>query len=74
MAIQSTDIVGGAGVLAYVHLIPPGAADTAHFRLQIPRNAKGKIHMIAKLNYRKFSWWNTHFAFAGVRDPQRRAS
>jgi tetratricopeptide (TPR) repeat protein len=47
-------------------LIPPGAADTVHFRLQIPKNERGKIHLQAKLNYRKFSWFNTHFAFAGV--------
>src|SRR5262249_11542715 len=25
----------------------------------------------ATLNYRKFSWWNTQWAFAGVRDPQQ---
>ena len=58
--------------VAYVHLIPPGAADTAHFLLQIPADARGKIHLTARLNYRKFSWWNTHFAFAGVRDPQQK--
>ena len=50
----------------YVHLIPPGAADTVHYRLRIPRDEKGPIHLVAKLNYRKFSWINTHFAFAGV--------
>jgi Tfp pilus assembly protein PilF len=52
--------------VVYVHLIPPGAADTAHFRLQIPENAGDKITLHAKLNYRKFSWFNTHFSFAGV--------
>ncbi len=50
----------------YVHLIPPGAADTVHFRLQVPKNAKGQIHLVARLNYRKFAWVNTHFAFAGA--------
>ena len=25
--------------------------------------------MHAKLNYRKFQWWNTQFAFGGVPDP-----
>ncbi len=49
----------------YVHLIPPGAADTVHFRLQIPRDAHGHIHLLARLNYRKFAWVNTQFAFAG---------
>jgi Flp pilus assembly protein TadD len=52
--------------VVYVHLIPPGAADTAHFRLYIPENAGDKITLHAKLNYRKFSWFNTHFSFAGV--------
>lgn len=49
----------------YVHLIPPGAADTVHFRLRIPRDARGHIHLVARLNYRKFAWINTQFAFAG---------
>jgi tetratricopeptide (TPR) repeat protein len=50
----------------YAHLIPPGAADTAHFRLHIPDAAGEKITLNAKLNYRKFMWWNTQFAYAGV--------
>lgn len=50
----------------YVHLIPPGAADTVHYRLLVPKNESGKLHLTAKLNYRKFSWINTQFAFAGV--------
>ena len=52
----------------YAHLIPPGAADTAHFRLEVPEDCGDEIKLTAKLNYRKFSWWNTQFAFAGVRD------
>jgi tetratricopeptide (TPR) repeat protein len=56
--------------VAYVRLIPPGAADTVHYRLQIPPDCSGKIHLKAKLNYRKFSWWNTQFSFAGIRDPE----
>src|SRR5437867_5175219 len=52
--------------VVYVRLIPPGAADTAHFRLHILENAGDKITLHAKLNYRKFSWFNTHFSFAGV--------
>jgi Flp pilus assembly protein TadD len=50
----------------YAHLIPPGAADTAHFRLHIPDSTGDKITLHAKLNYRKFMWWNTQFSFAGV--------
>ena len=52
--------------VVYVHLIPPGAADTAHYRLHIPETAGDKITLHARLNYRKFSWFNTHFSFAGV--------
>ena len=55
--------------VAYVRLIPPGAADTVHYRLQIPEGVSGQIQVRAKVNYRKFAWWNTQWAFAGVRDP-----
>jgi tetratricopeptide (TPR) repeat protein len=55
--------------VAYVRLIPPGAADTAHFRLKIPEDCGNTIRLKAKLNYRKFAWWNTQWAFAGIRDP-----
>ena len=54
---------------AYVRLIPPGAADTIHYRLQIPEDAGDRIVLRARVNYRKFSWWYTQWAFAGVRDP-----
>jgi len=57
--------------VVYVHLIPPGAADTAHFRMRIPENAGDKITLHAKLNYRKFGWFNTHFSFAGVEDQSQ---
>src|SRR5258705_9882044 len=52
--------------VVYVHLIPPGAADTAHFRLHIPESVGEYITLHSKLNYRKFQWWNTHFSYAGV--------
>jgi tetratricopeptide (TPR) repeat protein len=55
--------------VAYVRLIPPGAADTIHYRLDVPADAGDRIHLTAKVNYRKFSWWNTQWAYAGVRDP-----
>jgi tetratricopeptide (TPR) repeat protein len=54
--------------VAYVRLIPPGAADTVHYRLQIPEDAGDSITLRAKVNYRKFAWWNTQWAFAGVRE------
>ncbi|HXE91051.1 MAG TPA: tetratricopeptide repeat protein [Terriglobales bacterium] len=55
--------------VVYVRLIPPGAADTVHYRMKIPEDAGGKIKLEARLHYRKFAWWNTQFSFAGVRDP-----
>lgn len=55
----------------YARLIPPGAADTVHFRLRVPEDCGDKIFLTAKLNYRKFSWIETQFFFAGVRDPSQ---
>src|SRR5579859_817135 len=55
----------------YVHLIPPGAADTAHYRLHIPENAGNQITLHAKLNYRKFMWSNTQFSFGAIEDPNQ---
>ena len=49
----------------YVHAIQPGAADTVHYLLRIPKDAKGPINLTAKLNHRKFSWYYTQFAYAG---------
>ncbi len=60
-----------ARAVVYVHLIPPGAADTVHYRLRIPPNAGNLIHLEAKLHYRKFSWWNTQFSFAGELAPNQ---
>ena len=60
--------------VVYVHLIPPGAADTVHYRLPIPENAGSNITLHARLCYRKFAWWNTQFSFAGVPDPSQTTS
>jgi tetratricopeptide (TPR) repeat protein len=54
--------------VVYVHLIPPGAADTVHYRLRVPENAGNRITLHARLCYRKFAWWNTQFSFAGIPD------
>lgn len=51
--------------LLYVRLIPPGAADVAHYRIQIPEDASGPITLTTKLNYRKFSHYYTQYAYAG---------
>ena len=53
----------------YVRLIPPGAADTVHFRVAIPKDAEGPVTFEAKLNYRKFSNYYTKYAYAGVAKP-----
>ena len=49
----------------YVRLIPPGAADVAHYLVKIPKDATGPIQFTARLNYRKFAWYYTQFAYAG---------
>lgn len=54
--------------VVYVRLIPPGAADTVHYRVSVPENAGNKVTLHARLCYRKFSWWNTQFSFAGQPD------
>jgi cytochrome c-type biogenesis protein CcmH/NrfG len=54
--------------VVYVRLIPPGAADTVHYRVHIPENAGNKITLHARLCYRKFAWWGTQFSFAGRPD------
>jgi Flp pilus assembly protein TadD len=57
--------------VVYVHLIPPGAADTVHYRVHIPENSGDKITLHARLCYRKFAWWNTQFSFAGIPGPNQ---
>ena len=52
--------------VVYTRLIPPGAADTVHYRLKVPADAGSEIKLEARLCYRKFAWWNTQFSFAGV--------
>ena len=55
--------------LMYARLIPPGAADVGRFRVTVPGDAVGPLTFTARMNHRKFSWWNTQFSYAGVRDP-----
>jgi len=57
--------------VVYVRLIPPGAADTVHFRMKVPERRGSKITLTARLRYRKFAWWGTQFAFAGERENAR---
>jgi Flp pilus assembly protein TadD len=51
----------------YVRLIPPGAADTVHYLVNIPKDAEGPITFEAKLNYRKFSSSYTVFTFGAAK-------
>ena len=55
----------------YVHLIPPGAADVAHFLVKVPSDAKGPITFTAKLNYRKFSHYYSQYSYAGTPEPNQ---
>ena len=55
--------------LLYVRLIPPGAADVAHYLVKVPKDARGPIQFSAKLNYRKFSWYYTQFSYAAKPRP-----
>ncbi len=55
--------------LLYVRLIPPGAADVAHFLVRIPKDARGPLQFTARLNYRKFDWYYTQFAYGARPKP-----
>ncbi len=55
--------------LLYVRLIPPGAADVAHYRVRIPKDVKGPLTFTARLQYRKFAHAYTQFAYAGQPRP-----
>jgi Flp pilus assembly protein TadD len=57
--------------VVYVRLIPPGAADTVHYRMHIPENTGSKVTLHARLCYRKFAWYGTQEAFAGMPDPTK---
>jgi Tfp pilus assembly protein PilF len=62
--------------VVYVRLIPPGAADTVHFRMKVPDKTGSKITLTARLCYRKFSWFGTQFSFAGEPEakPEKNAT
>ncbi|HEV8374732.1 MAG TPA: tetratricopeptide repeat protein, partial [Candidatus Polarisedimenticolia bacterium] len=62
-----------ARAILYVNLIPPSSADTVHYRLDLPKDTVSPVHLTAKVNYRKFNWWNTHWAYAGIRDPKQKS-
>jgi tetratricopeptide (TPR) repeat protein len=41
-------------IALYDHQIPPGAGQTAHYRLDVPRDISAPIEVTVRLNYRKF--------------------
>ncbi len=51
----------------YDNQIPPGAADTVHYRLAVPEDAKGPITVRARLKYRKF---DTEYYALFTGDPE----
>jgi tetratricopeptide (TPR) repeat protein len=55
-----------ARTLLYARGIPPGAADTVHFRLDVPEDCGSELQVQARLFYRKFDRFNTQFSYAGV--------
>ena len=57
--------VASIRTVVYAKTIPPGAADVVHFRLKVPKGCGNAVTLTAKLNYRKFDWWNNYFMYAG---------
>ena len=41
-------------IVLYDHQIPPGAGQTVHYRLDVPKDISAAIEVTVKLNYRKF--------------------
>jgi tetratricopeptide (TPR) repeat protein len=59
-----------ARAAAYVNLLPPGGAEVVRYRLKIPMDCGDNLHVIAKLNYRKFSPAFTQWVFAETNSPE----
>jgi Flp pilus assembly protein TadD len=60
-----------ARALVYANVIPPGAADTVHYRLKVPPDCGDQVTLTARVNYRKFSNYYTRFSYQGRRDPKQ---
>jgi tetratricopeptide (TPR) repeat protein len=48
----------------YVRLIPPGAADTIHYRVRVPKDVAGPVTFTAKVNLRKFAHSYTQHVYS----------
>ncbi len=57
----------------YVRFIPPGAADTVHYRFAVPPGVRGPVTLRARLNYRKhkqsYNRWAMGATAAAVQPP-----
>ena len=51
----------------YDHQIPPGAADTVHYRLTVPRDVREPVTVAVRLHYRKFD--TTYMRQVKEQDP-----
>jgi Flp pilus assembly protein TadD len=56
----------------YARVIPPGAADVAHYRIRLPSGVSGPVTLTARLRYRKFSRAYTDWVYAGRQLPSTR--
>ncbi len=50
----------------YVRTIPPGSADTVHYRMVVPQEAAGTLRLRARLNYRKHKQAYHRWALGGA--------
>ncbi|MFK7886082.1 MAG: tetratricopeptide repeat protein, partial [Gammaproteobacteria bacterium] len=50
----------------YSNQIPPGAADSVHYRFEVPESAQQNVEVRASLHYRKF---NSHYMKLVMDDP-----
>jgi tetratricopeptide (TPR) repeat protein len=54
----------------YNHQIPPGAADTVHYRLELPPDLRQPVTVEARLQYRKFDARYMALAAEGLGQPE----
>ena len=58
-------------IALYDHQIPPGAGQTAHYRLDVPKDIAAPIEVSIKLNYRKFDRGYIDFMDQAFREGDR---
>ena len=55
-------------IALYNHQIPPGAADSLHYRLEVPEHVRGPITVEARLQFRKFDTTYMQHVYGGDSD------